>query len=275
MGPLVIIGGREEHDGQADCLREFVRLAGGDRARLVVLGTASQDAAAAARYRSLFHGWGVAHVSQLPVASRQEADEPTVAARLADATGVFFTGGDQLRITSILGGTRLENALKEAWHGGAVVAGTSAGASMMTSTMILGGEDEDAPRRSTVHMSPGMGFLPGVVVDQHFAQRGRIGRLLSAVAQNPQVLGVGLDEDTAMVVAGSSARIVGSGTATFVDGRFLLWTNISESAAQAPLALAGVHLHALPAPYGYDLAGRQPLEPDAEARRAREPAPVR
>lgn len=265
MGPLVIIGGKEDCNGRAACLKEFIRLSGGAGGRLVILGTASQRAQAASRYRILFEQWGVGRVRELPVASRREADDEAALAPLADATGVFFTGGDQLRITSILGGTRLEQALKDAWQSGAVVAGTSAGASMMTSTMILGGEDEDAPRRSTVHMSPGMGFLCDVVVDQHFAQRGRIGRLLSAVAQNPHVLGVGLDEDTAMVVRGSCARIVGSGTATFVDGRFLLWTNISESTADEPLALAGVRLHALPAAYGYDLSRRQPLDADEDS----------
>ena len=179
---------------------------------------------------------------------------------LEDATCIFFVGGDQLRISSILGGTEVHRLLKKAYKEGGVIAGTSAGASMMSEIMVVEGKDDEAPRKCTLKMAPGMGLLEGVIIDQHFNQRGRIGRLLAAVAQNPNVLGIGIDEDTAMIVNKElEFSVEGSGVVTIVDGREISYTNISEQYQDDPLAITNVKIHILPRGYGFNLIKKQEI----------------
>jgi len=158
-----------------------------------------------------------------------------------------------LRITSILGGSGIDKLLKQLYKEGTLIVGTSAGASVMSQTMIVEGNDEDSPRKCTIKMAPGLGLLKDVIIDQHFAQRGRIGRLLAAIAQNPNNLGIGIDEDTAIVVEKNSFRVIGSNAVTVVEGRKLEHSNVSESSPNEILALTNVILHILPSGYGYDL----------------------
>ena len=173
---------------------------------------------------------------------------------------MFFTGGDQLRLTSILGGTKVNAAIRQAYNSVAVIAGTSAGASVTSDTMIIVGDSSDTPKKETISMAHGMGLLEGAVVDQHFAQRGRINRLLSAVAQNPQVLGIGIDEDTAIVVRPDSVcEVVGAQTVMFVDAAKLKFSNISELERHDPLVITNILLHLLPNGYGFDLKNRLPI----------------
>ncbi|MDH7576566.1 MAG: cyanophycinase [Bacillota bacterium] len=263
QGILLIIGGAEDKTGECLILKKFVELAGGKKAHLVLVTSAtSQPLAAGELYSRLFAGFGVQEVSVLNVAGRYEANTPAVYETVQNASGIFFTGGDQLRITSLLGGTRFDEALRKAHQKGAVVAGTSAGASAMSETMIVEGEGAEAPKKNTVQMAPGMGLIRGVVVDQHFAQRGRLGRLLTAVAQHPSVLGVGIDEDTAIVVTpGAFFEVIGSQTVTVIDGTRVQETNVSELGPCAPLALTNVILHILPAGYRFDLNKRLPISP--------------
>lgn len=200
-GSLVIIGGAEDKHGECRILRRLVEMAGGDRARMLILTAAAEEpGAVGATYRRVFGELGVAETFIIHVSDRAQANDPGLLSLLRHATGVFFTGGDQLRLTALLGGTTIDRALRQLHRRGAVIAGTSAGASAMSDTMIVGGHDDETATRNTVRLAPGMGWLPGVVVDQHFAQRGRIGRLLTALAQNPRVLAVGIDEDTAVEV---------------------------------------------------------------------------
>jgi cyanophycinase len=265
-GPLVIIGGAEDRDGII--LRTFVDLAGGPRAVIAVLATASDEPEGAeADYSEAFRRLGVARVVTLGVSRRAVAGEVKLLEKAEAATGFFFTGGDQLRITSTLGGTPLDALLRRKHREeGVVVAGTSAGASAMSETMVVAGGGEDAPKKCTIKMAPGMGFLEGVVVDQHFAQRGRLGRLLAALAQNPKVLGLGLDENTAVVVRpGGTLRVVGAETVTVLDGRAIAETNASESLPDEPLALTDVRLHVLPSGWGFDLETRRPVPPAGDA----------
>ncbi|HHW39614.1 MAG TPA: cyanophycinase [Syntrophomonadaceae bacterium] len=263
QGTLVIIGGAEDKTGERVILRRFVELAGGERARLVVVTSAtSRPQLVGDGYSRLFKDLGVQEVSILNVASRQEANIPSAYQTLLDATGIFFTGGDQLRITSLLGGTRLDEALRKAYREGTIIAGTSAGASAMSETMIVEGDGERAPQRNNVKMAPGLGLIREVVVDQHFAQRGRLGRLLTAVAQHPYMLGIGIDEDTAIVVKpGGVFEVIGSQTVTVIDGKQIQETNVSESGPLEPLALTNVILHILPVGYKFDMIQRQPLSP--------------
>ncbi len=259
-GRLVIIGGAEDKEGDCIILRQVVDMAGGKEARLVVITTASQNPEKTGlEYARLFRRLGAGSTDIVTITNRAEANDPDRAERVSRATGLFFTGGDQLRITSTLGGTRVDDCLHRAYENGAVVAGTSAGASAMSNTMIVEGINEDAPKKCTTKMSPGLGLLEEVVIDQHFAQRGRIGRLLSALAQNPYILAVGIDEDTAMIVTPDDRfQVIGSQTVTVLDGRKIGYSNASELQPNEPLALTGVTLHVLPAGYGFDLLGRKP-----------------
>jgi len=263
QGTMVIIGGAEDKEGECRILRKFVQLSGGAQATVVVMTVATEKPAeVGGQYRRLFERLGVSRVRVLHLHSREEADSAEQAQMLGEAGGIFFTGGDQLRITSLLGGTRLDMALRQAYAAGAVVAGTSAGASAMSGTMIVEGDGDAAPSLNTLKMAPGMGLLPEVVVDQHFAQRGRLGRLLTAIAQNPHILGLGIDEDTAVVVTPDyRVEVYGSRTVTVVDGRSITHTNASETSPSEPLALFAVCLHVLPGGYRYDLLTRQPLPP--------------
>ena len=260
-GNLVIIGGKEDKQGECVILRKMVALAGGAGARIVVMTTAAQDGEGTGNvYQDIFSRLGINRVEVVNVTARDMADQERVADQLREATGIFFTGGDQLWITSTLGGTLLDNVLHERYEAGVVIAGTSAGASAMSGTMIVGGAGDEAPKRNTIQMVPGMGLLEEVVIDQHFAQRGRIGRLLSAVAQNPYILGVGIDEDTAVVVGPEGVfEVLGSQTVTIVDGKPLRHSNASESEPDQPLALTYVTLHVLRSGYKFDLRGRKPI----------------
>lgn len=261
QGNLVIVGGNEDKREECAILREIVALAGGRDARIAIITTATEyPREVGDEYRSLFQELGAAQAGILYISNRQAANDQHLVAELAAATGIFITGGDQLRITSILGGSRVDAAIRRAYEGGTVVAGTSAGASAMSDTMIVEGDGSDTPKKSTVNMAHGMGLLEEVVIDQHFAQRGRINRLLMAVAQNPYVLGIGIDEDTALVVsAEAKCRVIGSQTVTVIDGQHVVHSNVSESKPYDPLALTNVQLHILPVGFGFDLRRRQPL----------------
>jgi cyanophycinase len=270
-GPLVIIGGHEDKEHECVILKEFVRLAGGSDARIVVMTVATEQPQEVGReYRKLFCDLGAGDVRVVGVTQREEARSPQSLKTLDQATGVFFTGGDQLRITALLGGTPMDDLLHRAHEEGLALAGTSSGASMMSCTMIIEGDGKEAPAIDTVGLSPGMKFIEGPIIDQHFAERGRIGRLLSAVAQQPAKLGLGLDEDTAIVVRDGHFRVLGSGAVTVLDGRNLAYTNLDDGQQTTGYALFGVQLHILPAGYGFDLAGRAPLTAeDAKSRGGR------
>lgn len=262
-GALVIIGGAEDKRGDMTVLREFVRLAGGGHARIVVMTVATElPVEVGANYIDVFEKIGVEDVRTFDVSSREAADRLSARKAIEHATGVFFTGGEQIRITKLLGGTLVDAALHSGNEQGLILAGTSAGASMMSSTMIVEGAAETNPRIGIVNMAPGMEFIDGVVIDQHFAQRGRLGRLLSAVAQYPHHLGLGIDEDTAVVVRGTEFEVIGRGAVSVVDAGALLFSNLGNLRHNDALALCGVKLHVLPAGYRFLLRERKPdLDP--------------
>lgn len=246
-GALVIIGGAEDHEGECVVLRKFLALAGEKEARIAVVAAAARDPHSTNQeYEQVFARLGVRELEFLALTDRMAANSRAAAQRLLWASGVFLTGGDQLRMTSIMGGTLAHEALQEAHARGTVVAGTSAGASAIPAVMIVGGQGEEPPRLAIVSMAPGLGLVAGLVVDQHFAQRGRIGRLLAAVAQNPAVTGLGVDEDSAAVLyPDGELEAVGSGTVTVVDGRSITQATPSEAAISEPLSIHGVTLHVI------------------------------
>ena len=259
-GCVLLIGGAERCGGRGtEVLRRFVELAGGTAARLVVIATASDEPEPIeAAYVAEFDGLGVTDVRPVRMRSREEANSDTAVAALSAATGVFFTGGDQLRIATVLGGTRVDSLLhSRLYQDRLVLAGTSAGAAMMSSTMVLGGDDTSVSTNS-VHTGPGMEFLPGVLIDMHFWERGRLNRLLSAVALFPHELGLGIDEGTAILVEGDRFEVIGSGSVTVIDaGRSDLIRVPDE--AEGLIALTDVRLHVLPTGYTFEITGRRPV----------------
>jgi cyanophycinase len=256
-GVLVAIGGAEDKLGHRTILNHFVRLAGGERARIAVIATASSlGDEILGMYREVFTGLGAAEVLALRPATREEADAPGPAATVAGATGVFMTGGNQLRLSMVVAGTRLGTALLEAHRRGAVVGGTSAGASALSAHMVAFGGPGEVPKQRLAHMSAGLGLLPGAVIDQHFSQRNRLGRLLLLVAESPSQLGIGIDEDTAAVINPDGVlEVLGKGTVTVVDGS-RAQSDAFEVRARRPVLVSGVVLHALPPGYRFDLGAR-------------------
>lgn len=259
-GPLLIIGGAEDKQGDMSILQRFVELCGGKKARIGVATAATKEPEKAAKvYCDIFLKLGCEIVEPLLLKGRATANDVEMANALETFTGVFFTGGDQLRISSIVSGTPFEEKLMGLNKKGLVIAGTSAGASMMSAHMIVGGADDDSAKKSIVSLSPGLGLIYGVVIDQHFAQRGRVGRLLSVIAQNPETLGIGIDEDTAIEVTSNGLfTVIGSQTVTVLDGEKMTESNVSDQTADEPIAILNVILHTLSPGYSYDLNTREP-----------------
>lgn len=256
-GTVIIIGGAEDKVRDRVILGRFTALAGGRDANIAVVSTASSlGPEAGARYRAVFGELGVTQVRPLHAVTRSQANDESAALAVRDATGVFLTGGNQLRLSSTIGGTRLADAILERFRHGAVVAGTSAGASAMSSHMIAFGASGATPKHRMAQIAAGLGLLPGVIIDQHFQQRNRLGRLLSLIAQNPSLLGLGVDEDTAGIVGPDHVmEVIGRGSITVVDGA-ASETDAWEVHGHKPLMISGVVLHSLPAGYRFDLRRR-------------------
>jgi cyanophycinase len=261
-GSVMIIGGAEDKRRDGAILSRFVKLAGGGDARIVVIATASTfGQRATERYAELFSELGASEVTGLCPLSRQEANEPATSGQVAEATGVFLTGGNQLRLVSVVGGTRLEDAVASAHDRGVVVAGTSAGASAVAAHMVAFGRSGASPKHRMIHLSAGLGLIEGVVVDQHFEQRGRWGRLLAAVALSPRLLGIGLDEDTAAIIhPDRTLEVLGRGAVTVVDGRNVV-TDAHQIKGHRPMMVSGAVVHALPTGSWFDLRARSLIQP--------------
>jgi cyanophycinase len=260
-GTVIVIGGAEDKVRDRVILNRFVALAGGEQATIVVLSTASSlGTEAGDRYRRVFIELGAHEVRPLHTVTRQQANDDAGVDAVKDATGVFLTGGNQLRLSSTIGGTHLAEAIHARFEAGAVIAGTSAGASAMSSHMIAFGASGATPKQRMAQIAAGLGVLPGVIIDQHFQQRNRLGRLLSLIAQNPSLLGLGIDEDTAGVVGPDHVmEVIGRGSITVVDGAGLE-TDAWEVGGHRPIMLSNVVLHSLPSGYRFDLRTRRRVE---------------
>lgn len=259
-GKLVAIGGSE--DRQEDCrvLKEFLRLAKGAKARIVVMTVATdKPVESGGEYVAAFKRLGVDAVSIVDVSSREDTESEKSLQLIRDATGIFFTGGDQFYITTLLGGTRMHELLQEKFEKGVVLGGTSAGAAMMSNSMFIRGESDETARFGSMEIGPGMGFLTGAVIDTHFSQRGRIGRLLTAVAHYPCNIGIGIDENTGMIVKDTVFEVIGEGAITVVDAGGITYTNLPNIDNGDALALHDVKLHVLSAGHRFDLGNRRPV----------------
>lgn len=245
-GFIVPIGGAEEKVGDEVILRRFVELCGGRRARIVILPTASELRDTGRRYEKLFKELRANEVSVLPFDTRRECEDRDSLHLLEHAHGVFFTGGSQIRLSTTLGGTPVAKALRVMNANGVHVAGTSAGAAFLSEHMIASGEEGATPRAGMVTLAPGLGLTNRIVVDQHFRQRDRIGRLLAALAFNPFAVGLGLDEDTAAFIGpDETLEVVGSGAITIVDPARLEFSSMDAAKRGEPVCLLGLTLHVL------------------------------
>lgn len=256
-GPLIIIGGHEDKERDRIILGEIAkRIAGG---KLVIATVASHEPEGYYdSYCEAFGALGLTDLAELYVEERGETRDGRFSELLKEAAGIFFTGGDQLRISSQIGDTPIERMVREIHRRGGLIAGTSAGASVMSETMLVKGPSAESHRIGDLHMAPGLGLVRDVIIDQHFAERGRIGRLLGAVAQNPRVLGIGIDEDTAIILEQGRFRVIGAGAVYIVDGSDVSHSNIAEASPERTLSMHDVRLHVLSAGDGFDLDARRP-----------------
>jgi cyanophycinase len=256
-GVLMPIGGHDDKTGDQPILTKFVELAGGDKARVVVIPTASTEPSTGKRYEPVFRKLGVADVRLLDVPDRDYANGEEALKALEAATGIFISGGDQTRLVECLGGTRLAEHIRERYDDGVVVAGTSAGASILASHMIEGGGNADTPRKGLVHMIAGFNLAPDLIIDQHFSERGRIGRLLTLFASSPGLVALGIDENTAAVIDRENVmEVFGANSVVVVDGRNV-WSNYFDVEEGEVLTITGSSLHVLRAGDRFDLGSRQ------------------
>jgi cyanophycinase len=269
-GRLIIIGGHEDKEGERTILKAVAQRTLGDRGQLAIVTVASNLPEELGReYQALFKELGVKHVEVVDIRTRDQAADQKNVDKIADAKVVFFTGGDQLRITSQIGDSPLFRCMREIYHKGATIAGTSAGAAAMPETMLIAGASDESNRISALEMAPGLAFMHGVVIDSHFAERGRMGRLLGAVAQNPRNIGLGIDEDTAILVTGQERfEVIGSGAVYVVDGMDISYSSLSEKHPEGIVSINDVKLHVLGQSEQYDLHTRRPLRDEGREQTA-------
>lgn len=246
-GILVPIGGAEEKDatGEPLILGRFVYVSGGRRARLVVIPTASSLPDTGRRYCTVFDHLGARKVEMLRPRTRREANDPEAAAMIRRATGIFLTGGSQFRLSKRLSGTVMAKAIHERFAEGAAVGGTSAGAAFLSDRMIAFGKSGSTPRPDMVTIAPGLGLTSRFIIDQHFRQRDRLGRLLMALAEFPEAIGLGLDEDTAAFIGGGGFEVVGNGAITVVDARSAETRRLPHPGLHDPIGMSNLRLHIL------------------------------
>jgi cyanophycinase len=261
---LIIIGGHEDKKNEKLILREIANRIG--EGKLVITTVASsQPEGTFEEYERIFRRLGVRHIANLGIDTREEALNGSREKILEDARGVFFTGGDQLKITSQIGDTPIFQRVHDIYDRGGVIAGTSAGASVMCETMLVSGDGASHKVRDNLRMAPGLGLVDGIVIDQHFAERGRMGRLVAAVAQNPRNIGVGIDEDTAIIVEGGHRfTVIGSGAVYVVDGAEVTFSNLIEEEFDRMLSTFDIRMHVLSQGDEFDLRKRRPREHPAE-----------
>jgi len=264
-GQLLLIGGAERRSEDSEILRHFVKEAGGEQARILVCAAATREPQRALpQYKKVFEALGAADVATATLDDRHYAKDEMEA--LEGATALFFTGGDQFRLTTLISGTPFGELIRERHNSGNfLIAGTSAGATAMGTAMILSGPGGGSVRRSDVRVGLGLGYLRDVMIDTHFNERGRSYRFLTVFAMNSQTLALGIDEDTAVDIRlGGEYRVLGSGAVTIFDGR-IDYTNAADAADDEVLAVSGVKVHVLPRGFGFDPKEMKMLLPNGQA----------
>lgn len=257
MKTLMPIGGNENWRKPV-VSREFVRRAGGKRARIVIFPQSSILKHTGAEYVQFFLECGAKSARSLDFRTREEAQGREFVDAVKSATGIFLSGGTQMRLPAAIGGTKLEAALLDAYQRGVVIGGTSAGAAVMPRTMIAYGRGGPTPREGIAQFAPGLGLTSAILFDQHFRQRDRLGRLLYAIAAHPGLLGVGIDENTAAIVQDEKTiTVFGTGAVTIVDGSEITATNVAEAENKSAVAVGNVRIHVLTGGCSYDIPARK------------------
>jgi cyanophycinase len=245
-GFVIPLGGAEEKIGDVTILRRFVTLCGGEKARIAIIPTASERSDTGTNYAALFGGLGAAETVILPILARQDGDDAAHVGPLDQVNGIFMTGGNQLRLSTLIGGTDVARAIRRRNAEGVHVAGTSAGAAFLCEHMIAFGREGASPRARIVTLAPGLGLTNRIIIDQHFRQRDRLGRLLTAISYNPFAIGIGLDENTAAFIGpDESLEVVGGGAITVVDASGLEFSSMARVRKNDPVCLIGLKLHIL------------------------------
>ena len=257
-GWIIPIGGAENKENDRHILERFVRVSGGPDADIVVIPTASRLHETGPRYEKLFRDLGAVRVSVMDFDTRRDCQEPGRLERLEQASGIFFTGGNQLRLTTLLGGTPVAKLIRVRNAHGVTVGGTSAGASILSEHMIAFGDEGSSVISGSVRLAPGLGLTNRFIIDQHFRQRDRLGRLLTALAYNPFAVGIGLDEDTAAFIGpDETVEVEGSGGVTIVDASDVAFSSMDNVSEGQPVCLLGLKLHILVAGATFNLHTRQ------------------
>lgn len=261
-GWIVPIGGAEEKISNPTILRRFHELAGVQNAHIAIIPTASSFDETGERYVGIFNELGVENAFSLPYRDRSETDRKDWLEQLMSATGVFFTGGNQLRISTTLGGTEVSTLVRRMNANGVIVGGTSAGAAILPEHMIAYGSKGSTPLAGMVSMAPGLGLTNRFLVDQHFRERDRLGRLLCALSYNPFAVGLGLDEDTAAFISPeNTVEVVGSGAVTIVDVAQLGHSSVADASEGEPLCMTDIRVHILPHGGQFSLERREAAPP--------------
>ncbi len=269
-GYIIPIGGAEEHRSDPQILERFVSVCGGKDAHIAIIPTASRMRDTGRKYERTFSDIGVKRATSLPYERRSDCRREDWLEILEEADGVFLTGGNQLRLSTTLGGTVVAKTLRRRNLEGQHIAGTSAGAAVMSEHMIAFGDEGSTPTADIVTLAPGLGLTENLIVDQHFRQRDRLGRLLGALAYNPEAIGVGLDEDTAAFLAANDVlEVQGSGALTLVDPLDVDFTSMDSSFRNDPVCIIGLRLHVLTEGATFDIKSRtaQPPPPRSRPRR--------
>ncbi len=256
-GYLVPIGGAEEKFDNPEILDKFVDICGGKNARIAIIPTASEREDTGRNYEKLFRALGIKHAQVLHLITREDCQSDKYLDYIEKADGVFMTGGNQLRLSTTLGGTPVAQAIRRRNAVGMHVAGTSAGAAFMPEHMIAGGDEGSTPSPGMVTMAPGLGLTNNFIIDQHFRERDRLGRLLTALAYNPFAVGIGLDEDTAAFIRpGDDLEVVGSGGITIIDPTKLSYSSMDRARRGDPVSLIDIKLHILIAGGRFEIGSR-------------------
>jgi cyanophycinase len=258
-GVLMPIGGAEDKFDDKIILSTFAHLAGGKSARIAIVPTASSIETAGLRYKALFLSMGVEEAEVVYIGSREDANSVEIGDHINAATGIFLTGGNQMRLSAMIGGTRFEEVVRRANERGVIVAGTSAGASILSAHMVALGASGNTPKLRMAQMVAGFGLISNVIIDQHFRQRDRIGRLLALVASNPGLLGIGIDEDTAAIIdSNGTIEVIGRHSLTIVDGSDM-FSDIFQVKAYGEITISNARLHVLTPGRRFDMGTRSLL----------------
>lgn len=262
FGPLLAIGGAEDKTRDRIILRRFVELSGGSDANIAVIPTASRIRDAGEQYRGIFGDLGVSNVNVLDIRDRADANDDEIVEQLRCATGVFMTGGNQVRLARILGRTQAGDMINQRNHEGVPVAGTSAGASVMSSVMVAGGQSGPTPRQKMAKLSRGLGLIDSVIIDQHFTERNRVSRLVAMVSYNPGLLGIGIDEDTAALFSPDGViEVIGRGSVLIVDGS-RMQSDIEQVNGTTPPTISNALIHFVAEGGRYNLDERNVVTQD-------------